>query len=583
MDLLMSLVAKDAASDVFGKFSGHVLGAAKALGDMMKAGAEAERVERQLKSVAGDLTDAFKKQAGAISEQLAVEDELVMSMQTMLLRYGAAPAQIDEATRATLDYAAATGKDATAATEALVRGVQQGTGRIKALGIEYKATGDFTKDLELATAALSKKFAGAAETDAESVAGTARKAHIAMGELQESFGFLINDFIAKTGAVGTLTEAIKGLQYALFGEAEDQARQDKQTALAEQVSYTTGEISKYRREIERLKELGEDPVVEQLLLDAELKGLAALKARMGSTFGTGDLSGKKALAGHEGQVKQGKAGPSQEDKDLDFKIEMERTQKHFRDMNKAEDEFDLEQEVRDQKKREKELADRDEYYASIWEKDQKALEKEIETQDKMLEQALDAQRKVRDDFDREQQKSMDKTIDTLTQFGLQAGQTLMNGILSAMKGGEGGGADIGMVAADTSLQIIGAIFSAFGYGGLFSAFTGAIEGSQSSKTSFHTGGWAGANRYHSGGLMPGEVPAILQGGERVLSRSEVAANGGRDGVESMVRGGGRGVTVQVSAMDAQSVADYFGGRGGRALFNVLRSGRGPLPAVLGRP
>jgi hypothetical protein len=44
--------------------------------------------------------------------------------------------------------------------------------------------------------------------------------------------------------------------------------------------------------------------------------------------------------------------------------------------------------------------------------------------------------------------------------------------------------------------------------------------------------FAGAPRYHSGGmvgLQPDEVPAILQRGERVLSRAEVARGGGDAG------------------------------------------------------
>ena len=59
--------------------------------------------------------------------------------------------------------------------------------------------------------------------------------------------------------------------------------------------------------------------------------------------------------------------------------------------------------------------------------------------------------------------------------------------------------------------------------------------------------FAGAPRMHSGGwagLRPDEVPAILQRGERVLSRREAAGYGNG--------GNGGNVTVNINARDAES-------------------------------
>ena len=63
--------------------------------------------------------------------------------------------------------------------------------------------------------------------------------------------------------------------------------------------------------------------------------------------------------------------------------------------------------------------------------------------------------------------------------------------------------------------------------------------------------FAGAPRMHSGGwagLRPDEVPAILQRGERVLSRRELAAQGG----VQTGNGGGPNVAITINARDAQS-------------------------------
>lgn len=62
--------------------------------------------------------------------------------------------------------------------------------------------------------------------------------------------------------------------------------------------------------------------------------------------------------------------------------------------------------------------------------------------------------------------------------------------------------------------------------------------------------FAGAPRMHSGGwagLRPDEVPAILQKGERVLSRRELAAQGGQAGGSN-----GQNIAVTINARDAQS-------------------------------
>jgi hypothetical protein len=111
--------------------------------------------------------------------------------------------------------------------------------------------------------------------------------------------------------------------------------------------------------------------------------------------------------------------------------------------------------------------------------------------------------------------------------------------------GTGGGGDI------FSRLLNGSLFGGSGVGGLFSSigslFT-SIFGSI-----FHAGGivgnaapgrnvpalaFAGAPRLHSGGflgLRPDEVPAILQRGERVLSREEVRreARAGRGGAQQV--------------------------------------------------
>ncbi len=87
-------------------------------------------------------------------------------------------------------------------------------------------------------------------------------------------------------------------------------------------------------------------------------------------------------------------------------------------------------------------------------------------------------------------------------------------------------------------QALGGVFGGFG-GGIGGGVPGGIPNSIAGAPVFHAGGVAGAAggrrrlvdgrvfdhayRYHRGGLAGNEVPAILERGERVLSRAETAA------------------------------------------------------------
>jgi tape measure domain-containing protein len=91
--------------------------------------------------------------------------------------------------------------------------------------------------------------------------------------------------------------------------------------------------------------------------------------------------------------------------------------------------------------------------------------------------------------------------------------------------------------------------------------------------------FAGAPRFHDGGmagLKAGEVPAILQTGERVLSRSETAAyNGGGDRP-------GPGYRI-INAFDPSFVPDQMDSADGeRVIMNLIGRNPGRINQILGR-
>ena len=252
---------------------------------------EQEKADRQLRSVAGELTDTFRAQASAMQETLGVSDDMVEKMQTMLLRFGEAPADVDATVRALLDYSAATGTDAVAATEQLLSSVNSGKTAFKELGTSYDSTGVKAEDLRRATSALSQAVGGSAQAEANSVVGSAAKAAQAFGELQEAFGSLIVEFAAKTNVVKDLSLAIQGLQMFLFGD-ESQERRDKINALLDEELRLTKEITEAKKQLAAAEARGDqsDAAFWKMDIESTTMQLNADKAKVSDLMGLGSPS-----------------------------------------------------------------------------------------------------------------------------------------------------------------------------------------------------------------------------------------------------------------------------------------------------
>lgn len=111
------------------------------------------------------------------------------------------------------------------------------------------------------------------------------------------------------------------------------------------------------------------------------------------------------------------------------------------------------------------------------------------------------------DFFRQTEKDIVKMIIQMT---------IAAGLKAIISGGTAGGISLGA-------GILGNLF----VGGSF--HDGGVAGSGGASRAMSSSWFAGAPRYHGGGiagLRPDEVPAILQTGERVLSRAQTNAQGG---------------------------------------------------------
>src|SRR5262245_11579920 len=106
-----------------------------------KVVAQLENTIKNMPQLAGATTEAFEKQAAALQDVTGFQDELILSSDTVLARFGLTEDQIKRLTPLVLDFARATGKDATDSATAIGRALLGNARALKTVGINFKSTG----------------------------------------------------------------------------------------------------------------------------------------------------------------------------------------------------------------------------------------------------------------------------------------------------------------------------------------------------------------------------------------------------------------------------------------------------------
>ncbi len=536
--------------------------------DSVKASEEQAMADRQLESVAGALTDTFKEQASVLQSQLGVEDDAIQKMQTMLLRYGEAPAAVDKTIRALLDYSAVSGVDALSATQTLTSSVESGRAAFKELGLTYTKTGERSKDLEAITEALGKKVGSSAERDANSLSGQAQIATQAFKELQERFGFWITSTAGRLGVLEKVTEALRGFNTMLGGDAQYE-RMEKRGKLLDELNM----INK------ALENLNTTDVQGSVSREAALTRVVEIRKLLADLDGEAKKSSAADLPSTSA-VPQDTAKKQEANKKL-----AEDAKKHAEEIRKVNDEMlnDYEHYTLDNH------AKMRAHIAEVAEMHSLEVRMLKEEQDQINEANFEAM-KVANDRMFEPTES-----EQLEQEYAAAGQRIGGAFANALTGAidqlaSGGEMDAGETVGNILATILGMAGSVIGtiiapgVGTAVGGALGALAGSgikAATRRKRHDGGWVGdLDRHHSGTWVGSdEEAAVLQSGERVLSRPEVAAMGGAQGVDAATRGRGAGVTVNVQTFDGSTTREFFEKAGGKALFNAVRTGRG-APSLL---
>lgn len=136
----------------------------------------------------GETTAAFQKQATELQNLTGVQDEEILSADTVLSRFKLTGDQIRETIPLVLDYARASGKDVPSAAVAVGKALLGNTRALKELGISYAVTGDASKDLANIQDLLAQKVGGAAEAFGKTAAGKMEIFRAKLDDVQEGIG-----------------------------------------------------------------------------------------------------------------------------------------------------------------------------------------------------------------------------------------------------------------------------------------------------------------------------------------------------------------------------------------------------------
>lgn len=601
---------------------------------------ENEQAMRRLRSVAGDLTEGLAAQADAMQEQLGVSGEAIMGMQELALRYGVQRGQLDGLIRATLDYAAATGNDARSALQRLLVGVDNGGAGLARMGIQYKTTGDYGKDLELVVKSLGERFGGTAKTQAETLTGQAHALALAWGEVKESFGGWLLQVAKGIGLTDALRETIFALN-ALLGIGEAGAYREsikRRERLNELETERLDLLDKIKAQTKATESFGlnplYDPVIQQsharvAQLDEELDRLRQVSAA--ARLAQQPMLGPQAPGGSRETAKAAKeAAEAREKRHKEEQESWEKSQsdiaeaiaqgeKQFAGLKEEGTQLQLRlvQEELDKEKKEKQKAiDWEREAAEQWEREkadarERENERALAAFERQQELAKAAQERLHNAAIASGQLALSTTLDIIR--GQRQAEVSHQNQMRALneqyardmeeakqyvgaKSEELGRTALvrlqaGMKAAVKTKEfdplavikiaipaIVTIAMSSYGPTQPYAALVGQAV---ALLMELHEGGWVG-----DAPPARKEVPAMLLTGERVLSHREVSAMGGPRAVDEYASGarpsGSTQVNLTVVTLDSSSFRRYLEGDGGRGMARSIIGGRGEAAQLLRR-
>ena len=208
-----------------GIFSNNVVAGISAVGvalagrQAIRAYASAETMQMQLNlayqkfpAIANASRESFDSLNRALMNATGADDDALASAEGLLARFRLTGTEIQALIPLVNDYSVATGTELVASAETIGKALMGNARALKALGIDFKATGDRGKDLGSIMTALEQKVGGAADAFGQTTQGKMAIAQANFENLQEEIGgALVPALEAVVSIVKPLSETFSGL------------------------------------------------------------------------------------------------------------------------------------------------------------------------------------------------------------------------------------------------------------------------------------------------------------------------------------------------------------------------------------
>ena len=180
---------------------------------LVDAHAVQARAESQLELALGKTSKALLNQATALQRVTRFGDESIIGVQASIGAFIKDEAQIKLATKATLDFAAATGMDLKSAGDVIAKTLGSSTKALTRYGIEVEGAVGSTERLETLTENINKLYGGSAKKAAEATAGI-DQLRMTMGDLAEVAGSKLAPILNTVGlALANILQGAPGKEW----------------------------------------------------------------------------------------------------------------------------------------------------------------------------------------------------------------------------------------------------------------------------------------------------------------------------------------------------------------------------------
>jgi len=182
----------------------------KAFAEAEKSQAKLELAYRKFPALANANIEALRDLNQALQDKTGADADQLASAQAVLAQFNLTGQEIQKLTPLLVDYATVTGQDVNSAAESLGKALMGNARALKAVGVDFKATGNTADDVATIMGKLQEKVGGAGDAFGQTTAGKLEIARASFEDLQEEIGEALVP--ALTGLVSVVKPVVNAFQ-----------------------------------------------------------------------------------------------------------------------------------------------------------------------------------------------------------------------------------------------------------------------------------------------------------------------------------------------------------------------------------